>query len=99
MKELFDYQISLICQEVDAFDWSDRDLLCKWLSQQFYLVQNSTRYIALAASKVPLDDSQDFRWWSHHLAEEQDHDKTILKDLKNLKWLSTMTLKKTVPTP
>ncbi len=84
MKQIFDYHINLICQEVDVFPWENKELVCKWLNQQYYLVRNSTRYIALAASQVPLEDNQDFKWWAHHLSEEMDHDKTILKDLKVL---------------
>lgn len=84
IKECFDNKIAELETHFLNFPWENKELVCKWLNQKYYLTQNSTRYLALSASLVKLEDSQEFKWWAHHLEEEMDHDKTILKDLKNL---------------
>lgn len=87
IKELFDFKITEIAQASDQIDWNDKETYCKWMNQQYYLVQNSSRYLAFAASLVNVEKHDDFHWWLHHLREELDHDKTLLKDMKSLGWV------------
>jgi hypothetical protein len=82
--QIFDAYIDEISELIDAFPFEDRDSYCQWMNQQYHLVRNSSRYLAMAASVVPIDQSEEFRWWAHHLAEETDHDKTLFKDMRAL---------------
>lgn len=84
VSEWFNYYIDEISKIIDSYPFEDRGAYGRWLNQQFYLVQNSTRYLALAASLVDVNDSAEFRWWTHHLKEEVDHDKTVLADMKSI---------------
>ena len=80
----FETYLDQISSVIDKFPFENKAAYCSFMNQQYYLVRNSTRYLALAASMVDLDKSEEFRWWSHHLAEETDHDKTLLKDMRAL---------------
>lgn len=84
IKGIFDSRIEELAKAIDVFPWEEKNLYCQWMNQQFYLVQNSSRYLALAASLVKVEDSKEFHWWIHHLKEELDHDKTLLRDLREL---------------
>lgn len=86
VRKIFDAKIDEIAKSIDELCWENKDAYCQWLNQQYYLVQNSTRYLAMAASLVSLNDHEEFRWWAHHLREELDHDKTLLRDMKVLGW-------------
>lgn len=84
LEKAFSQAIDLLEERVDRFPFEDIDMYCRWMNQQFYLVQNSTRYLALSASKVSATERKEFREWVHHLEEELDHDVLILNDLKRL---------------
>lgn len=76
--------IQQLCQQFDQFPFHEKNAYCYWLNQHYYLIQNTTRYLAFAASQVPVEDRQGFRWWAKHLSEEMDHDALITADLKKL---------------
>ncbi len=84
IEKIFCEAIDQLEKVVNIFPFEDKEKYRQWLNQQFYLVQNSTRYLALAASHVGVAERQDFREWVHHLSEEMDHDLLILNDLKKL---------------
>lgn len=80
----FEEQINLLDSVFDNFPVEDKAAYVDWLSQQFFLVQRSTRYLALAASMVETTKHKEFRDWVNHLADELDHDLVVLKDLRFL---------------
>lgn len=86
IKEMFDSKVAEIARMSDMIDWNNKVLYCKWLNQQYYLIQNTSRYLALAASMVKLEKNEEFNNFIHHLNEELDHDKAILKDMRALGW-------------
>ena len=83
-EQSFEQNIGELVKLIDRYPFEDKMAYCGWLNQQYLLVQNSTRYLALAASTVKVDQSDEFRWWAHHLSEELDHDKTLFNDMKAL---------------
>lgn len=80
----FESTVSELAELVLGLPFENRRWYLRFLSQQYYLVQNSTRYLALSASKVPVGQRHEFKHWVHHLSEELDHDLTILKDMMAL---------------
>ena len=84
LKNLFFIAIDALEKKFEAFPLEDKEIYRRWMNQQFYLVQNSTRYLALSASKVSPSESKEFREWVGHLSEELDHDQLILHDLKKM---------------
>lgn len=86
MKKIFDDKILQVAKMIDSMNFENKQEYCRWMNQQYYLVQNSSRYLALAASRVPVGESSDFRGWAHHLNEEIDHDLCLITDMKSLGW-------------
>jgi hypothetical protein len=86
LTKLFDHCISQIEKQILIYPFEDRDMYCLWMSQQYFLVENSTRYLSLSASKVPTQEKEEFRDWVHHLSEELDHDLLVLKDLEKMSY-------------
>jgi hypothetical protein len=84
LEALFEKRIAEITGQILAYPIEDRESYCRFLNQQYYLVQNSTRYLALSASKIGPTQRKEFREWAHHLSEELDHDMLVLADLKRL---------------
>lgn len=84
LENLFEGVLDELTEMALAFPVEDKEKYCQLLSQKYYLVRNSTRYLALSASKVDVNDRAGFRYWTEHLTEELDHDQLILKDLKKL---------------
>jgi hypothetical protein len=80
----FQQEIQQISDLLKTFPFEDRAVCGRWLNQQFYLVQNSSRYLALSAARVKVGDRGEFNWWAHHLKEETDHDRTLLRDMQAL---------------
>lgn len=65
-------------------NWQDKRMYGNFLAQTFYFVQHSTRLLALAASRLPMERSSSFLQFISHLGEEKNHDKIALTDLKKL---------------
>lgn len=86
LEVLFQKRIDVLEEKILSYPFENKEMYCKWLSQQFYLVENSTRYLALSASKIATQAREEFSDWAHHLNEELDHDALVLKDLKKLNY-------------
>jgi hypothetical protein len=86
LEALFQSKIDSLEELILSYPFEDKTKYCEWLSQQYYLVENSTRYLALSASQVKTSNREEFRDWVHHLSEELDHDILILKDLQKLEY-------------
>ena len=82
----FEEKINQIEKQILAYPFENKEMYCRWLNQQYFLVENSTRYLALSASKVDTKDRAEFKSWVHHLSEELDHDALVLHDLKKLNY-------------
>lgn len=87
IKSKFEKQITKLNKLLDIYPFENKDAYCDWMNQQYYLIQNSTRYLALALSLIQPENSSEFKWWCKHLNEEMDHDKSILRDLKILNYV------------
>lgn len=84
LKAQFDQRIESLEKTLLEMPWEYREFYAWWANQQYFLIQHTTRYLTLCASKTDLDASAEFRWWSHHLSEEMGHDIVLLKDLEKL---------------
>jgi hypothetical protein len=66
--------------EVLALDWTDGELYQSWMTQHFYIVRRTMRYINLAAGLSPVEDDATYNYWMHHLKEELNHHRVLEKD-------------------
>lgn len=82
LEQEFNVRINELSKKILDYPFDNKMMYCRWLNQQFYLIQNTTRYLALSASKVNVNEPKVFEEWAHHLDEEMNHDLFITRDLK-----------------
>lgn len=82
-KEL-DQRIRQISASFPEIAWENPDVYANWLAQQYFLVRHTTRFVALAAGKMPIGNRDAHYEMIHHLKGETNHDLLLLKDLKAL---------------
>ncbi|MET0390118.1 MAG: iron-containing redox enzyme family protein [Polyangiales bacterium] len=86
MKELVDECARSLKTAGDRFPWDSRRAYGDWLAQTYYYVRHSTRLLAAAAARFPLDDhgsALHYRF-AAHIVEEKRHEQLALHDLKYL---------------
>jgi thiaminase len=69
-----------------TFPWDSRRAYGDWLAQTYYYVRHSTRLLAAAAARFPLDErgsALHYRF-AAHIVEEKRHEQLALHDLKQL---------------
>lgn len=74
-------QVDQVGQAIMQFPWKDAHCYGQWLLQQFFLVQHTTRFLALSAARYSLKDQHWHTTALHHLREETGHDQLLVKDL------------------
>lgn len=84
IRSLFEQKIQFLSEKLDQYPFEDLQSAYRYLGQQYYLIQNTTRYEAIAASLLPLEAKEEFRQRILHLTEEFNHDSLIIDDLKEL---------------
>jgi thiaminase len=68
------------------FPWDSRRAYGDWLAQTYYYVRHSTRLLAAAAARFPLDErgsALHYRF-AAHIVEEKRHEQLALHDLEHL---------------
>ncbi len=84
LRSAFEAKITVISDLLDKYPFEDAKACHRFFSQQFYLIQNSTRYEAIGASLLPLDIKEEFKHRIQHLTGEFNHDDLIIEDLKQI---------------
>jgi hypothetical protein len=86
LKNLLDDCVGKLSAAIDTFPWAQRMLYVDWLAQTYYYVRHSTRLLATAAARFPIDSSGDalHHRFAAHMSEEKKHEKLALHDLKQL---------------
>lgn len=67
-----------------GFPWEDREAYAEWLAQTYYMVNHSTRLVALAGAYAPLDRTDLHARFVDHSKEERGHQLIAISDIKNL---------------
>ncbi len=67
-----------------GYPWDKREAYADYLVQTFYYVKHSTRLLNLAASRIPHENARIYNRFNKHVAEENNHDFDVKKDIKNL---------------
>ncbi len=84
LRQAFEKKITELSEMLDDYPFEDAKACHRYLSQQYYIIQNATRYEAIGASLLPLDYKDEFRHRILHLTGEFNHDDLIIEDLKLL---------------
>ena len=69
---------------IETVNWKDKEKYANYLAQSYYYVRHSTRILSLAASRFSLEDSASHQRFLKHTHEENNHEKLLLMDLKQL---------------
>lgn len=68
-----------------GFPWEDAEAYGLWLAQTYYMVNHSTRLVALAAAYSDLGRNDLHARFVDHAKEERGHQQIALNDLKGIK--------------
>lgn len=67
-----------------GFPWEDKLAYAMWLSQTYYMVNHSTRLVALAGAYAPVERAFLHERFVDHAKEERGHQMIAISDLKVL---------------
>ncbi len=84
LKQLFDSTQKELAVTAENFQWTAKMSYAMWLRCTLGYVQNSTRLLALAGGMLPPDKTKLSNRFITHAAEEKNHDKLLVSDLKAL---------------
>lgn len=84
MRSLFETKIDDVSGILDQYPFENKIACHLFFSQQYYLIQNSTRYEAIGASLLPFERKEEFQERIQHLTGEFNHDDLIIDDLNKL---------------
>lgn len=80
----FEEHITPLGEKFRNFPWEDKAAYALWLAQSYYLVQHTTNFLCLVASKLGPQRPKLHRDVLKHLREEVGHDELAAKDLKHI---------------
>jgi hypothetical protein len=86
VKALLDRCVAQLGAAVDAFPWEERAAYTDWVAQTYYYVRHSTRLLALAAARFPMDKRGNalHHRFAAHMNEEKKHEQLALHDISQL---------------
>jgi pyrroloquinoline quinone (PQQ) biosynthesis protein C len=86
MKALLNSCVERLGSASQCFPWEQRVAYWDWLAQTYYYVRHSTRLLAAAAARFPLDErgSALHGRFTAHMGEEKRHEQLAIHDLKKL---------------
>jgi uncharacterized ferritin-like protein (DUF455 family) len=84
LKTKFHLELENIKNEFDKINWADPNKYAEFLAQTYFYARYTTRILALAGVRVPLEERKLHARLLTHAGEERGHDKMILNDLKAL---------------
>lgn len=67
-----------------GYPWENKEAYAMWLAQTYYMVNHSTRLVALAGAHAPLDRNFLHDRYVDHAKEERGHQLIAISDLKTL---------------
>jgi hypothetical protein len=67
---------------LQGFPWENREAYLMWLAQTYYMVNHSTRLVALAGALAPLNQNDLHARFVDHSKEERGHQLICISDLK-----------------
>jgi thiaminase len=84
MEATFKTCMKRLAKTIEATDWDDKKKYGAFLAHTYYYVCHSTRLLALAASRFPLNQDKLHYRFLAHISEETRHEILATKDLENL---------------
>ncbi len=84
MRKMVEEQASKLVDEIRQMDWRNERVYADFLSQIYYYVCHTTRILAAAGSRFPLERQDLHHSCLRHAAEEKSHEQLTLSDLKEL---------------
>ncbi|KHD87672.1 MAG: hypothetical protein OM95_13045 [Bdellovibrio sp. ArHS] len=81
---IMDREIKALGDKIMDCPWENPEFYKGWLAQTYYLIRHTTKFLALSAARLPVDDRDHHYAMIHHIQEELNHDFMPLKDLENL---------------
>ncbi len=76
--------LKILAESTLDFPWEDKSAYACWLAQTYFYVCQSTRLLALAASRFDVDQHPIHLRFLEHLREEHGHEHLAIRDLKGL---------------
>jgi hypothetical protein len=84
IKKSADIEIEKTRAVILGFPWENATAYATWLAQTYYMVNHSTRLVALAGAYTPLDRNELHARFVDHAKEERGHQLICISDLKAL---------------
>jgi hypothetical protein len=84
-KNIFDKTMQELTSVARDFPWENKEAYADWLSQTYYFVINSTRILALASARTPMDQYSLHNRFIDHAREERGHEILLVRDMAALK--------------
>lgn len=84
VNKMFQDEMNAVQKMIVEMDWKDPEFYAEWLAQTYFFVCHSTRIIATAGVKFPLDKNALHNRFIQHASEEKNHEIIAIKDLKHL---------------
>jgi thiaminase len=83
MKSLLDDCVTEMSRGLTAFPWEERRAYADWLAQTYYYVCHSTRLLAAAAARFPIDERGNalHHRFATHMSEEKKHELLAVHDI------------------
>lgn len=83
MIHLMEEKVKGLYPYINSLNWTDENVYADWLSQAYYMVRKSVPYLGLCIY-YSADIPEFMNRCKEHIAEESNHEKLILNDLKVL---------------
>jgi hypothetical protein len=83
MKDILRNEVSRF-HAAKSTNWRDKTVYAQYLAQTYYYVCHSTRLLALAASRMGIEDEKIHHRFLQHAAEERSHHLLAERDLRKL---------------
>ncbi len=84
VKKMFQDEMNAVQKMIVEMDWKDPEFYAEWLAQTYFFVCHSTRIIATAGVKFPIEKNALHNRFLQHATEEKNHEIIAIKDLKHL---------------
>lgn len=84
VKKIFQDEMNAVQQMIVTMDWKDPEFYAEWLAQTYFFVCHSTRIIASAGVRFPIERNNLHNRFLQHASEEKNHEILAVKDLKHL---------------
>lgn len=76
--------IDPVLKTANEFNWDQPVAYANWLAQSFHLTKYTTRFAALSAGMVSIEDEAMHMSAIHHLQDEIHHEKMAVRDIESL---------------